>query len=217
MSKEPVLRRIQDIGMVPSVRALSAEDAIFAAESVICGGIALVEITLTVPDAYKVIAHVANSAPDVIVGAGGVLNKAMARCCVDAGARFLTTDGMELDVVRFAAGRDLVAIPGALTPTEVLAAWRLEPDVVKIVPCGQVGGDRYIRALKAMFPNIPMMAAGGATQANIGKFLLAGALAVGVGAELIPADAVWMRQQDRIAELARRFTGQVAIARTSQH
>jgi 2-dehydro-3-deoxyphosphogluconate aldolase/(4S)-4-hydroxy-2-oxoglutarate aldolase len=216
VNRKLVQQRIGEIGIVPSIRASTAEDAIFAAEAVSRGGIPIIEVMLTVPDAYRVISHLVQEAPDVITGAGGVLDIDMAQRCLEAGAQFLSSDCFEPEVVKFATSHDMVAIPGTLTPTDIFSAWKLGPDFVKVVPCGHVGADSYIRALKAMFPTVPMIAAGGVNQQNASKFILAGAAAIGIGAELIPGDAVWLRQPDRIAELARRFTGFVANARAHQ-
>ena len=213
MNKQEVRQRIEQVGIIPSIRAASTEDAMFAAEAVSRGGIPIVEVTLTVPEADKVIAHLVKNIPDVMVGAGGVFDIDLARRCLDAGAKFLTSDGLDPETVKFAVHKDIVIIPGTLTPTDVISAWKLGPDFVKVVPCGHVGGDRYIRDLKAMFPSIPMIAAGGVNQATASDFILAGAIALGIGAELIPREAIQRRQPDRIAELARRFTGFVKDAR----
>jgi len=213
VNKQAVRSRIEEVGIIPAVRAFSAEDALFAAEAVSRGGIPIVEVSLTVPEAYKVISHLVQSAPDVIVGAGSVLDVETARRCLDAGAQFLTSDGLDPETVKFAVKADAVVIPGTLTPTDVIAAWKLGSDLVKVVPCGQVGGDSYIRALKAMFPNVPLIAAGGVNQQTASNFILAGAVALGIGEELIPREAIRLRQPDRIAELARRFTGFVNNAR----
>jgi 2-dehydro-3-deoxyphosphogluconate aldolase/(4S)-4-hydroxy-2-oxoglutarate aldolase len=213
VNKQEVRSRIEEVGIIPAVRAFSAEDALFAAEAVSRGGIPIVEVSLTVPEAYKVISHLVQNAPDVIVGAGSVLDVETARRCLDAGAQFLTSDGLDPETVKFAVKADAVVIPGTLTPTDVIAAWKLGSDLVKVVPCGQVGGDSYIRALKAMFPNVPLIAAGGVNQQTASNFILAGAVALGIGEELIPREAIRLRQPDRIAELVRRFTGFVNNAR----
>jgi 2-dehydro-3-deoxyphosphogluconate aldolase/(4S)-4-hydroxy-2-oxoglutarate aldolase len=207
VNKQEVRIRIEEIGIIPAVRASSTEDALFAAEAVLRGGICIVEVTLTVPEAHKVISHLVQNAPDVIVGAGGVPDVETARRCLDDGARFLASDGLDPEVVDLALKEDVVIIPGTLTPSEVLRAWKLGPDFVKVVPCAPVGGDSYIRALKAMFPSAPLIAAGGVNQQTASGFILAGAVALGIGAELIPREAIRMRQADRISELARRFIG----------
>ena len=213
MNKQEVRGRIEEVGVIPAVRVSSAEDALFAAEAVSRGGIPIVEVTLTVPEAHKVISHLVQNAPQVIVGAGGVSDVETARRCLDAGAEFLASDGLDLEIVNFAVTENTVVIPGTLTPSEIMSVWKLGPDFVKVVPCAQVGGESYIRALKAMFPKVPLIAAGGVNQQTASSFILAGAIALGIGAELIPRESIRMRQPDRIAELARRFTGFVSSAR----
>ena len=213
MNQQEVRSRIRDIGIIPAVRTSSTEDALFAADAVSRGGIPIVEVELTVPEAHKVISHLVQNVPEVIVGAGSVSEVETARRCLDAGAKFLTSDGLDPEIVNFAMKAEVVVIPGTLTPSEVMRAWKLGPDFVKVVPCAQVGGDSYIRALKAMFPNVPLIAAGGVNQQTASNFILAGATALGIGAELIPREAIRMRQPDRIAELARRFIGFVNGAR----
>jgi 2-dehydro-3-deoxyphosphogluconate aldolase/(4S)-4-hydroxy-2-oxoglutarate aldolase len=208
-----VRHRIEVVGIIPAIRVSSAEDALFAAEAVSRGGIPIVEVTLTVPNAIEVIAHVVQHAPNLIVGAGGVSDAETARCCLDAGATFLTSDGLDTETVKFAVQENVVIIPGALTPTDIIAAWKLGPDFVKIVPCGHVGGDSYIRDLKVMFPKVPLIAAGGVNQRTAFNFIAAGAVALGVGGDLIPREAIRRRQPSRIAELVRRFTNSVNDAR----
>jgi len=213
VNKQEVRGRIEEVGVIPAVRVSSTEDALFAAEAVSRGGIPIVEVTLTVPEAHKVISHLVQNAPQVIVGAGGVSDVETARRCLDAGAEFLASDGLDLEIVNFAVTENTVVIPGTLTPSEIMSVWKLGPDFVKVVPCAQVGGESYIRALKAMFPNVPLIAAGGVNQQTASSFILAGAIALGIGTELIPREAIRMRQPDRIAELARRFSGFVSSAR----
>jgi 2-dehydro-3-deoxyphosphogluconate aldolase/(4S)-4-hydroxy-2-oxoglutarate aldolase len=213
VNKLDVRRRIEEVGIIPAIRVSSTEDALFAAEAVSRGGIPIVEVTLTVPEAMKVISYLVQHAPDVIVGAGSVLDAETARLCLEAGAKFLTSDGLDPETVKFAVQQNVVMIPGSLTPTDVIAAWKLSPDFVKVVPCGHVGGDNYVRDLKAMFPNVPLIAAGGVNQRTAFNFIAAGAVALGIGGELIPREAIRRRQPDRIAELARRFTSAVSNAR----
>jgi len=213
VNKQEVRRRIEEVGIIPSIRVSSTDDALFAAEAVSRGGIPIVEVTLTVPEAIKVISHVVQRVPEMIVGAGSVLDAETARRCLDAGANFLSSDGLDPETVKFAVTEDVVIIPGTLTPTDVIAAWKLGSDFVKVVPCGHVGGDTYIRALKAMFPNVPLIAAGGVNQRTAFNFIAAGAVALGIGGELIPREAIRRRQPDRIAELARRFTNAISSAR----
>jgi 2-dehydro-3-deoxyphosphogluconate aldolase / (4S)-4-hydroxy-2-oxoglutarate aldolase len=214
MNKAEVRARIEAIGIVPAVRVYSAEDARFAAETVTEGGIPIVEITMTVPGALHVISDLVQHAPGTLVGAGSVVDTESAKQCLDAGAGFLTTDGLDLRVVEFAVKQGVVVFPGALTPTEVLNAWKAGSDLVKVVPCAQVGGDSYIKALKAPFPQIPLIAAGGVNQQTATNFILAGAVALGVGVALIPRESIKLRQADRIRELARRFVGFVETGRS---
>ncbi|MGO9864660.1 MAG: bifunctional 4-hydroxy-2-oxoglutarate aldolase/2-dehydro-3-deoxy-phosphogluconate aldolase [Terriglobales bacterium] len=213
MTKQEVRDRIAEIGIIPSIRVSSTEDALFAAEAVSRGGIPIVEVTLTVPDAARVISDLVNNAPDVMVGAGSVQDVETARRCLDAGAEFLTSDGLDPETVKFGVQQDVVVIPGTLTPTDIIAAWKLGPEFVKVVPCGQVGGASYIRALRRMFPGVPLIAAGGVNQQTASDFILEGAIALGIGGELIPRESISRRQPDRIAELARRFLGFVSNAR----
>ena len=213
MNKQDVRRRIEEVGIIPSIRVSTTEDALFAAEAIARGGIPILEVTLTVPEATRVIDHVVNKAPDVIVGAGSVHDVETAQRCLDAGAKFLSSDGLDSDTVQFAVKKEVVVIPGTLTPTGVIAAWKLGPDFVKVVPCGHIGGDSYIRDLKAMFPYIPLVAAGGVNQRTAFNFIRAGAIALGIGGELIPREAIRRKQESRIAELARRFLDAVSSAR----
>jgi 2-dehydro-3-deoxyphosphogluconate aldolase/(4S)-4-hydroxy-2-oxoglutarate aldolase len=162
-----------------------------------------------------VISHLVKYLPEVIVGAGGISDVETARRCLDAGAQFLASDGLDAEIVNFALKQSVVVIPGTLTPSEVLSAWKMGPDFVKVVPCAPaMGGESYIRALKAMFPNVPLIAAGGVNQQTASSFILAGAVALGIGTELIPRESIRMRQGDRIGELARRFVGFVSSARS---
>jgi len=204
---------IRQVGIVPAVRVSTAEEAHFAAEAVCSGGIPIVEITLTVARAVELIAHLAHYHPKTVVGAGTVLNTELAQKCLDAGASFLTSPGLNLKVVEFAAKNQIAVLPGALTPTEVIAAWEAGADFVKIFPCADVGGERYIRDLHAALPQIPLIAAGGVNQQTAGTYILAGATAIGVGHELIPPEAIERRQAKRIKELSVRFARFVKAAR----
>ncbi len=214
MTKDQVRARIEGIGIVPAVRVSTAADAEFAAEAIHAGGIPIVEITMTVPHALEVITHLVRHVPDMIVGAGSVLDKRTARACLDVGAKFLTSTGLDLDVVALAVEENVVCFPGALTPTEVVTAWKAGADYVKVFPCSQVGGDSYIKALKAPLPQVPMIAAGGVNQLTAGNFILAGATAIGVGTELVPRDAIQKRRKEQIIELVNRFVRIVRNARS---
>lgn len=213
MKKSEVRAQIENIGIIPGVRVSSPEDARFAAEAVYRGGIPIAEITMTVPGAVEVIADLAKNHPDMVVGGGTVLNVDTAQRCLDAGAKFLTSPGLVLKVVDFAVKHDVVVFPGALTPSEVIAAWDAGADFVKIFPCAQVDGPVYLRALKVPLPQVPLIASGGVNQLTAFQFILAGATALGIGGELMPPESVYRRKEEHLHELGRRFLGMVKDAR----
>jgi 2-dehydro-3-deoxyphosphogluconate aldolase/(4S)-4-hydroxy-2-oxoglutarate aldolase len=168
---------------------------------------------MTTPGALEVIDELARRYPGMAVGAGTVLDEESARLCVDAGARFLTSPGFVPEVVAYANQVDVVVLPGALTPTEIIAAWKAGSDLIKIFPTGLIGGVKYVRALKVPLPQIPLIATGGVNQLTAFDFIQAGATAIGLGSELLPREALHFRQVDRIHELASRFLGLVKDAR----
>lgn len=213
MTKQQVRAQIDEVGIIPAVRAANANDAIFAAETIALAGIPIIELTMTVPGAIDVIARLRRDHPGMVVGAGTVLDLTMAKRCLDAGAMFLTSPGLVPEVVEFSAAADIVAIPGALTPTEVQRAIRSGADYIKIFPCAQLGGPTYIRALKGPFPEALLIASGGVNQNNVDEFIRAGAHALGIGEQLIPRNAVRDHKADWIEELARRFNIMVKRAR----
>lgn len=213
MNKEEIRARIEEVGIIPAVRLHSADHARYAAETLYRAGIPIAEITMTVTNALKVISDLARDLPEMIVGAGTVLDAETAQRCNDAGAKFLTSTGFVPEVVEFARKKNLLVIPGALTPSEVIHAWKAGSDFVKIFPCGPLGGENYIRALKAPFPQVPMVAAGGVNQQTALGYILAGASAIGVGGELIPREALQQKQEERVHELARRFLAKVKEGR----
>lgn len=205
MTKEEVRARIVELAILPAVRAANTEDALFAAEAVSRGGLPIVELTMTVPNATELIAHLVKKHPRTVVGAGTVLDLETARACLAAGAKFITSPGLDLEIVEFAVKAGVVVMPGVLTPTEIIAALKAGADFVKIFPCSQVGGVDYLHALKAPFPNVSFIAAGGINQQSAGKYLAAGAAAVGIGADLVPPRAIAIRESEWIEELARRY------------
>jgi 2-dehydro-3-deoxyphosphogluconate aldolase/(4S)-4-hydroxy-2-oxoglutarate aldolase len=214
LTKEQIGARIKEIGIIPAVRVHSAEDALFATEAVSVSGIPIVEVTMTIPGAIEVIRELVRQNPELIVGAGTVLYLETARRCVDAGAAFLTSPGLDHDIVNYAVGRNILAFPGALTPTEIMDAWKAGSDFVKIFPCSANGGPSYIRSLKLSFPDIPLIASGGVDQTNAGDFILAGAVALGIGRHLIHPDAIKRRERGWIHELSRRYLATVRDARS---
>ena len=215
VKKEEVCARIQEIGILPAIRVPSAEDALFAAGEMFRSGISVVELTMTVPGALGVLSELARAIPQLMVGAGTVVDLDTARACVDAGAAFVTSPGVNTKIVEFTVKHHVAAIPGALTPTEVMMARDAGADMVKVFPCAAVGGPAYIKALKAPFPHVPFIASGGVNQQTAGGFIHGGAAALGIRGELIPPEAVLRRDHNWIHELAERFLAIVQRARAT--
>ena len=214
MDKQNVRNRIIEIGIVPVVRASTPDEARMAAEAVCEGGIPIVEITMTVPGAVEVIRELAkNTSSGVLIGAGTVLNAEAARRCLDAGAQFLVSPGLNLQTVELATREGKAMMAGALTPTEVMAAWEAGADFIKIFPCGQVGGAKYIKALKGPFPQIPLVPTGGVNLTTAAEFIEAGVAALGIGGELVQAEALRERKPEVIVENARKFLAVVKQTR----
>jgi|SRR5271170_5177867 len=206
MDKQKVRERILEVGIIPVVRASSAAEACIAAEAVRAGGIPIVEITMTVPGAVELIRElVENCGHEVLIGAGTVTNVEAARRCIEAGAEFLVSPGLNLPTVDFAVREGKLIMAGALTPSEVMAAWDAGADFIKIFPCGQMGGAKYIKALRGPFPQIPFIPTGGVNLTTAAEFLEAGSVALGVGSELIQSDALKANKPEIIAETARKF------------
>jgi 2-dehydro-3-deoxyphosphogluconate aldolase / (4S)-4-hydroxy-2-oxoglutarate aldolase len=216
MQSKEVRKRIGDIGIVPCARVKAPDHARFAAETLYEAGIPVLEVPLTVPHAAEVIHGLAERHPDLIVGAGTVLTEEEALQSVAAGARFITSPGLVVEVVAAARRADVVVFPGALTPSEVVTAWKAGADFVKIFPAATAGGPPYVRALKVPLPEIPIIVTGGVNQLTAFDYILAGAHAIGVGGELLPKEALAQRQKDRIHELARRFLIMVKEARAQR-
>lgn len=213
MTREEVRDRIEEIGVVPAVRLYSYEDALFAAAAVAEAGLPIVEVTMTVPGAIELISQLVRTQPDLIVGAGTVFDTDSAQRCIDAGVKFLTSTGLDLEIVDVALKEQVLIFPGVLTPSEVHAAQKAGCSIVKVFPCAQMGGPSYIRALKGPFPHLKLIASGGVTQANAADFILSGASALGIGGDLIPRKAIKLKESHWIRELARRFVAIVKEAR----
>ena len=214
MDKQKVRTQIEQIGIIPVVRASSSREACIAAEAVCKGGIPIVEITMTVPGALEVIRELAKSCgSEVLIGAGTVLNAEDARRCIEAGAQFLVSPGFNRATVEFAARESKLILAGALTPTEVIEAWTAGADFVKVFPCGQVGGAKYIKALKGPLPQIPLVPTGGVNLATAAEFIEAGAAALGIGGELVQAEALKSNKPELIVEIARKFLEIVGTTR----
>ncbi|MBV9342984.1 MAG: bifunctional 4-hydroxy-2-oxoglutarate aldolase/2-dehydro-3-deoxy-phosphogluconate aldolase [Acidobacteria bacterium] len=214
MTKKETAEKIRRVGIIPVVRATSAEQARFAAEAVCAGGIPIVEVTMTVPGAIELIAKLAkDAAAEVLIGAGTVLDTRTAERCLDAGAEFVVSPGFDRETVELVRSHNKLMIAGALTPTEVMAAWRAGSDFVKIFPCASMGGAKYIKALKAPLPQVPMIPTGGVNLETAADLIRAGSDALGIGGELISAPALVSGNARQITEAARQYAAIVERTR----
>ena len=214
MKKQTVLSYIMDVGIVPIVRVTSAESAIKAIEAIYNGGIRAAEITMTTPGAIKALEKVADQFGDkIVLGAGTVLDTETMRAAMLAGAEFFVSPNLRLATIEMAKRYSKVVMPGALTPTEVLTAWEAGADIVKVFPCGNVGGPKYIKALKAPLPQVEMIPTGGVNLETAADFLKAGACAVAVGSEMVDAKTIKEGRYDIIQERAKQFLAVIAKAR----
>jgi len=207
-------RRVEEVGLVPVVRAPSAELAVRAVEAVLAGGVSIFEITMTVPGAVDVIRTLAGRFGDrALVGAGTVLSAEDARRCIDAGARFIVSPGLDLETVAAAQALGVAVMPGALTPTEVITAVKAGADMVKIFPCSAVGGAKYLRALRGPLPSVKLLPTGGVNLATVAEYIEAGAAALGIGSELVDVKALKAGGDAELSERARALLAAVTSAR----
>ncbi len=206
MTKHQILSNLLSVGIVPVVRTATAEAAIRSIEALYEGGITTAEITMTVPGAIKALEAIAAKFGDKItLGAGTVLDPETCRICMLSGAEFFVTPALNVKTIEMARRYSKVILPGALTPTEVSAAWDAGADIVKVFPCGNVGGPKYIKALKGPFPQIEMAPTGGVNLDTTADFLRAGACSVAVGGELIDAQTIREGKYEVFIERARQY------------
>jgi 2-dehydro-3-deoxyphosphogluconate aldolase / (4S)-4-hydroxy-2-oxoglutarate aldolase len=214
MNKIDVLQRIRDTGLLPVVRAESADLAMRAVEAIMAGGLNVLEVTMTVPGAVRVIEELADRyGNEALIGAGTVLDAETARACMLAGAQFIVSPSLNEDTIACCRRYGVAILPGALTPTEVVRAWQAGADAVKVFPAGAVGGASYIKALKAPLPQVELVPTGGVSLKTAADFIKAGAMALGVGADLIDTKALREDQSQLITERARQFLQIVRDAR----
>lgn len=214
MNKTTVMERIRKLGVVPVVRAQSAAEAGRAIEAVLAGGINVIEVTMTVPGAVGAIEQLARRYGDeVLVGAGTVLDAETARACMLAGAQFIVSPALDEETIACCRRYGVAVLPGALTPTEVVRAWTLGADAVKVFPAGALGGASYLKALKAPLPQVELIPTGGVSLKTAAEFIRAGAMALGVGADLIDLKALAEGNEQVITERARQFLEIVSEAR----
>ena len=217
MQKSEVLKYISGVGLVPVIRAESKGQAIRVIDAIAAGGLPILEITMTVPGALSIIEAILKRDASAIVGAGTVLDAETARACILAGASFIVSPSLNLATIEMCHRYSVAVMPGCLTPTEVVQAWTAGADVVKVFPCGAMGGASYIKALKAPFPQIALMPTGGVSLNTAADFIKAGSFALGVGSDLIDANAIlnedWATLATAVTVRAREYVHIVKEAR----
>ena len=211
MHKSEVMAKIREVGLVPVLRADSEEEALAIAYALEAGGVTVLEVTMTVPGALDAIRRLANEAGDrILVGAGTVLDPETARACMLAGAQFIVSPALNLKTIELCRRYDVAVFPGALTPTEIVTAWEAGADAVKVFPCSAVGGAKYLKAIKAPLPQIELIPTGGVSLATAAEFLEAGAIALGVGGDLVDNNAIRAGRPEVITGHARQYLEIVA-------
>ncbi len=216
MTKDDALKRIEEIGVIPVVRAASANEAVAVAQAIGEGGISILEITMTVPGAVALITELSKRyGNQVLIGAGTVLDPETALNCIEAGAKFVVSPALNLETIELCNRERILIFPGALTPTEVVTAWNAGADAVKVFPCSAVGGPTYLRALKAPLPQIRLVPTGGVSLTTAKDFIAAGAWALGVGADLANIDAIRSGDRESVITAARAYVDAVREARAT--
>jgi 2-dehydro-3-deoxyphosphogluconate aldolase/(4S)-4-hydroxy-2-oxoglutarate aldolase len=216
MNKTEVVQRIRNTGLIPVVRAESSGQALRAVAALKAGGLDVLEVTMTVPGAIEAIRTLAGEyGTETLIGAGTVLDPATAQACIQAGARFIVSPALNVETIAFCRDQEVAIFPGALTPTEVVRAWQAGADAVKVFPAGAVGGASYLKALKAPLPQIELIPTGGVSLKTAADFIKAGAMALGVGADLVDPQALREGNIELLTERARQFLEIVRLARDS--
>jgi len=205
MRKEQIVEKLREIGLVPVLRAESEEQALGIASAIADGGVTVLEITMTVPGAIRVMARLTKERPDILVGAGTVLDAETARMCMLEGAQFVVSPALNLKTIEMCHRYSIPVLPGALTPTEVVTAWQAGADVIKVFPASALGGAKYLKSLKAPLPQVEMIPTGGVSLATAKEFLEAGSFALGVGADLVDTKAMAEGKPEKITESAKKY------------
>ena len=213
LGKAEVLDTMRRVGLVPVLRAEGEAQALALAEAIAAGGVNVLEITMTVPGAVRVIARLVKDRPDILVGAGTVLDPETARICMLEGAQFIVSPALNVKTVELCNRYSIAVLPGALTPTEVVNAWQAGADVIKIFPANAMGGAKYLKSLKAPLPQVELVPTGGISHATAREFLESGAMALGVGADLVDTKAIAAGEAEKITASARKY---LAIVREFQ-
>ena len=205
MRKEQIVEKLREIGLVPVLRAESEEQALGIASAIAAGGVTVLEITMTVPGAIRVMSRLTKERPDILIGAGTVLDAETARMCMLEGAQFVVSPALNLKTIEMCHRYSIPVLPGALTPTEVVTAWQAGADVIKVFPASALGGAKYLKSLKAPLPQVEMIPTGGVSLATAKEFLEAGSFALGVGADLVDTKAMAEGKPEKITESAKKY------------
>jgi 2-dehydro-3-deoxyphosphogluconate aldolase/(4S)-4-hydroxy-2-oxoglutarate aldolase len=205
MEKTAVLNSLRSLGLVPVLRAESEQQALALADAIAAGGVTTMEVTMTVPGAIRVMRKLAEARPDLLIGAGTVLDPETARICILEGAQYVVSPALNVKTIEMCHRYGIAVLPGALTPTEVITAWEAGADVVKIFPASAMGGAKYLKGLKAPLPQVEMIPTGGVSQATAVEFLEAGAFALGVGADLVDPKMIAKGTPEVITENAKKY------------
>jgi 2-dehydro-3-deoxyphosphogluconate aldolase/(4S)-4-hydroxy-2-oxoglutarate aldolase len=216
MQKAEVLKSLREIGLVPVLRAESETQALALASAIAAGGVTVLEVTMTVPGAIRVMRRLAEERPDILIGAGTVLDPETARMCILEGAQFVVSPALNTKTIEMCHRYGVAVLPGALTPTEIVTAWEAGADVVKIFPASSLGGAKYLKSVKAPLPQVEMIPTGGVSQATAEEFLEAGAFALGVGADLVNLKAIAEGKPETITENAVKYLAIVRKFRESR-
>lgn len=214
MNKTDVLSSLRTLGLVPVLRAESETQALALADAIAKGGVTTMEVTMTVPGAIRVMRKLAEARPDLLIGAGTVLDPETARMCILEGAQYVVSPALNVKTIDMCHRYGIAVLPGALTPTEVITAWEAGADVVKIFPASAMGGAKYLKGLKAPLPQVEMIPTGGVSQATAVEFLEAGAFALGVGADLVDPKMIAKGTPEVITENAAKYLQIVKQFRT---
>jgi 2-dehydro-3-deoxyphosphogluconate aldolase/(4S)-4-hydroxy-2-oxoglutarate aldolase len=205
VDRTAVIQRIHQVGVLPVLRATSSDAAMALADAIAAGGIAALEVTMTVPGAIGVMRRIAKERPEILIGAGTVLDPETARMCILEGAQFVVSPALNLATIALCRRYSLAILAGALTPTEVIMAWQAGTDIIKIFPASAMGGATYIKSLKAPLPHVDLIPTGGVSLANASEFLEAGAFALGVGADLVDEKAIQQGRASAVTEIAKQY------------
>src|SRR5580700_6928464 len=205
MKKIAVLNALREVGLVPVLRAQSVEQAMALADAIAAGGVTVLEVTMTVPGAIQVMRRLAEQRPDILIGAGTVLDAETARMCILEGAQFVVSPALNLQTIEMCHRYSVAVLPGALTPTEIVTAWQAGADVVKVFPASSLGGAKYLKSVKAPLPQVELIPTGGVSLATAQEFLEAGAFALGVGADLVNPKAIAEGKPETITENAAKY------------